>query len=124
MIKFILNPQNQAFEYEDKGNFPSAPAAFELPEVSGPVEFLGGQVASKVFGHAAETVRPLYEDPQANTVSAPFFAELDLVEASKKDPNKAWDDAVLRALDKTETLPRDVDGRVPPSLTIGFRPQD
>ncbi len=38
--------------------------------------------------------------------------------------NKAWDDAVLRALDKTETLPRDVDGRVPPSLTIGFRPQD
>ncbi len=38
--------------------------------------------------------------------------------------NKAWDDAVLRALDKTETLPRDVDGRVPSSLTIGFRPQD
>ena len=38
--------------------------------------------------------------------------------------NKAWDDAVLRALDKTETLPRGVDGRVPPSLTIGFRPQD
>ena len=38
--------------------------------------------------------------------------------------NKAWDDAVLRALDKTETLPRDVDGRVPASLTIGFRPQD
>ena len=25
--------------------------------------------------------------------------------------NKAWDDAVLRALEKTETLPRDVDGR-------------
>ena len=38
--------------------------------------------------------------------------------------NKAWDDAVLRALDKTETLPRDVDGRVPASLTIVFRPQD
>src|SRR6218665_1415683 len=38
--------------------------------------------------------------------------------------SKAWDDAVLRALDKTETLPRDVDGRVPPSLVIGFRPQD
>ncbi|MCW5236835.1 cell envelope integrity protein TolA [Verminephrobacter eiseniae] len=38
--------------------------------------------------------------------------------------SKAWDDAVLRALDKTETLPRDVDGRVPPSLVIEFRPQD
>ncbi|TXD12883.1 cell envelope integrity protein TolA [Extensimonas vulgaris] len=38
--------------------------------------------------------------------------------------NKAWDDAVLRALQKTETLPRDIDGRVPPSLVIVFRPKD
>ena len=38
--------------------------------------------------------------------------------------NKAWDDAVLRALQKTETLPRDVDGRVPATLEIGFRPRD
>jgi colicin import membrane protein len=38
--------------------------------------------------------------------------------------NKAWDEAVLRALDKTEALPRDVDGRVPSTLEIGFRPQD
>ena len=38
--------------------------------------------------------------------------------------NKAWDDAVVRALQKTESLPRDVDGRVPSSLVIGFRPKD
>lgn len=37
---------------------------------------------------------------------------------------KAWDDAVLAAIDKTEVLPRDVDGRVPPVLIIGFRPRD
>jgi colicin import membrane protein len=36
---------------------------------------------------------------------------------------KAWDDAVLRALDKTEVLPRDVDGRVPSSVIIDFRPR-
>lgn len=36
----------------------------------------------------------------------------------------AWDEAVLKAIDKTETLPRDVDGRVPPSLVISFRPKD
>jgi colicin import membrane protein len=35
-----------------------------------------------------------------------------------------WDEAVLKAIDKTEVLPRDVDGRVPPSLVIGFRPKD
>ena len=33
-------------------------------------------------------------------------------------------DMVVRALDKTETLPRDTDGRVPPALIIGFRPKD
>ena len=36
----------------------------------------------------------------------------------------AWDEAVLKAIDKTETLPRDIDGRVPPSLVISFRPKD
>ena len=36
----------------------------------------------------------------------------------------AWNEAVLKAIDKTEVLPRDVDGRVPPSLVISFRPKD
>jgi colicin import membrane protein len=36
----------------------------------------------------------------------------------------AWDEAVLRAIDRTEVLPRDVDGRVPPSLEIQFRPRE
>ncbi|WP_119288330.1 cell envelope integrity protein TolA [Azohydromonas sediminis] len=36
----------------------------------------------------------------------------------------AWDDAVLRAIDRTAVLPRDVDGRVPPSIVIVFRPRD
>ena len=37
---------------------------------------------------------------------------------------KSWDEAVLRAIDKTGKLPRDVDGRVPSSLEIRFRPKD
>jgi colicin import membrane protein len=37
---------------------------------------------------------------------------------------KAWDEAVLRAIDKTEVLPRDTDGRVPSPLLISFRPKD
>lgn len=68
-----------------------------MPEVAGPVEFLGGQVAAEVFGHAAETILPRFQDPQESTVNAPFYAEIDLVEASGKDPQKAWDDAVTAA---------------------------
>ena len=37
---------------------------------------------------------------------------------------KSWDDAVLNAIDKTEVLPKDTDGRVPTALIISFRPKD
>jgi colicin import membrane protein len=43
---------------------------------------------------------------------------------AKSSGSKSWDEAVLRAIDKTETLPRDVDGRVPAFLSITFRPKD
>ena len=40
----------------------------------------------------------------------------------KSSGNKEWDEAVLRAIDKTQAMPRDTDGRVPGSLLISFRP--
>ncbi len=40
----------------------------------------------------------------------------------KKSGNDDWDNAVLRAIDRTAELPRDVDGRVPPVLVITFTP--
>ena len=43
---------------------------------------------------------------------------------TKSSGVKAWDDAVLRAIDKTEVLPRDTDGRVPPVIEIDFKPYD
>jgi len=41
----------------------------------------------------------------------------------KSSGNKDWDEAVLRAIDRTAELPRDTDGRVPPVLVITFTPQ-
>ncbi len=43
---------------------------------------------------------------------------------TKSSGVKSWDEAVLGAIDKTEVLPRDVDGKVPSSLVISFRPRD
>lgn len=40
----------------------------------------------------------------------------------KSSGDTRLDDAVLRAIDKTEMLPRDTDGTVPPSGVIVFRP--
>ena len=42
----------------------------------------------------------------------------------KSSGHKEWDDAVLRAIDRTGTLPRDVDGRVPATIIVAFRPQE
>jgi colicin import membrane protein len=38
--------------------------------------------------------------------------------------SKLWDETVLRAIDKTGELPKDKDGRVPPTIVIEFRPRD
>ena len=36
---------------------------------------------------------------------------------------KSWDDAVIRALEKTESLPPDTDGRYPSPVIIEFKPK-
>ena len=41
---------------------------------------------------------------------------------TKSSGVKSWDDAVLRAIEKTEVLPRDLDGRVPSPMIIALKP--
>lgn len=43
---------------------------------------------------------------------------------SKSSGVKSWDTAVLNAIDKTEVLPVDVDGRVQAEMVISFRSKD
>ncbi|MFN3298332.1 TonB family protein [Caldimonas sp.] len=42
----------------------------------------------------------------------------------KSSGHPEWDQAVLRAIERTETLPRDDNGRVPSPILITFRPKD
>lgn len=42
----------------------------------------------------------------------------------KSSGDADWDRAVLRAIDRAETLPRDTDGRVPPVIILTFRPRE
>lgn len=43
---------------------------------------------------------------------------------TKRSGVPEWDDAVLRAIERTEVLPRDENGKVPPAMTIVYRPRD
>ena len=93
-------------------------------ETRGPSGGYGGKVAAKV---KPNIVFPDQVDgnPRAEVeVRAAPDGTIVGTRITHSSGNKAWDDAVIRALQRTETLPRDVDGRVPSSLVIGFRPKD
>jgi colicin import membrane protein len=90
----------------------------------GPTAGYGGRVVGKIRPNIVYT-GTLATNPEAvvevRTAPDGTIVSRKLVKSSG---TKSWDDAVLKAIDKSETLPRDVDGRVPPVLEISFRPRD
>ena len=91
---------------------------------AGPSAEYGARVRARVFPNIT------YLDP--NSIGGNPAAEVQvralpdgtIVDRHLSKPSgvPSWDDAVLRAIDKTQVLPRDVDGRVPSPITIVFTP--
>ena len=91
---------------------------------SGPSEAYGGRVAARVKPNIVfneEVTGNPRAEVEVRTAPDGTIIGQRIVKSSGV---RGWDDAVLKAVIKTEALPRDVDGRVPPSLIIGFRPKD
>lgn len=102
----------------------AADAKGSAQKASGPSASYGGKVRAKVKPNIVFT-----EDIPGNPVAeVEVRTTLDGTITSqrlvKSSGNKAWDDAVIKAIIRTESLPRDVDGRVPTPLIIEFRPKD
>ncbi|WP_128376206.1 extracellular solute-binding protein [Streptomyces cavernae] len=97
VVKWILSPENQARGFADAALFPTSPAAYKLPELTGGDAFFGGQKTIDIFGPAAEKIPAAYEAPADAAVSAPYYSELTAIEAKGKDPEAAWKDAVSQA---------------------------
>jgi colicin import membrane protein len=97
-------------------------AAGTAPRTSGPSASYAGRIKARIKPNIVLT----------GSVSGNPLASVDLRLAPdgtivgrklvKSSGSPVWDETVLRAIDKTEVLPRDVDGRVPASMTIDFRP--
>jgi colicin import membrane protein len=90
----------------------------------GPSASYGGKVRAKVVPNIVFT-----EDINGNpTAEVEVRTTLDGTVVSqrlvKSSGNKAWDDAVIKAIIRTGTMPRDVDGRVPTPMILEFRPKD
>ena len=91
---------------------------------AGPSDSYGGRIVARVKPNIVFTDN-VSGNPQTEVeVRAAPDGTIVGARIVKASGVKAWDDAVLKALEKTQTLPRDVDGRVPPSLMLVFRPRD
>lgn len=102
----------------------SADATGTAARSSGPSDSYGGRIRARVRPNV------VFSDDVAGNPTAEVEVRMapDGTITSrrivKSSGARAWDEAVLRALDKTEVLPRDVDGRVHSPLLIAFKFRD
>jgi colicin import membrane protein len=89
---------------------------------SGPSASYAGRIKARIKPNIVLTA-PVAGNPSA-TVEVNVAPDGTIVgrKLVTSSGSPVWDETVLRAIDKTEVLPKDVDGRVPPTMTIAFRP--
>ena len=93
-------------------------------QTSGPSEGYAGRIKARIKPNIVLTAS-VSGNPLA-TVEVRLAPDGTIVSRrlTRSSGSAAWDETVLRAIDKTEVLPKDVDGRVPASISIDFRPQE
>ncbi|WBQ07698.1 ABC transporter substrate-binding protein [Kribbella sp. CA-293567] len=94
VIKYMLSADNQAKAFADAQIFPSAPAAYDKPQLKAADPFFGGQAPIEVFGPAAKNIPVAYEAPLDAAIAV---HGIKLVQAGKKTSDAAWAEAVAKA---------------------------
>ncbi|MFG1608708.1 ABC transporter substrate-binding protein [Actinoplanes sp. NPDC049265] len=94
VIRWLLSPANQAKMFAGAKLFPSAPAAFQMPELLAPDPFFGGQRTTPVFAASAAKARLSYEAPSDAAIEQVFITQLQQLESGAKTPAAAYRDAV------------------------------
>jgi colicin import membrane protein len=109
---------------KEAGNSDDPAAAGNAARTSGPSAGYAGRIKARIKPNIVLTA-PLDGNPSA-TVEVRVAPDGTIVgrKLVTSSGSPLWDETVLRAIDKTEVLPKDVDGRVPPTITIAFRPRE
>jgi colicin import membrane protein len=91
---------------------------------SGPSGSYAGKVRAKVKPNIVFT-ETISGNPTAEVeVRTTLDGSISSQRLIKSSGNKAWDDAVMKAIVRTRSMPRDIDGRVPSPMILEFRPND
>lgn len=103
----------------------SADAKGSAPKSSGPSASYGGKVRAAVKPNVVFT-DSIAGNPTAEVeVRTSLDGTIVSQRLIKSSGNKAWDEAVIKAVIRTGTIPKDVDGRIPyTTLTLEMRPRD
>lgn len=92
---------------------------------SGPSDSYGGRIRARVKPNITFDPSSVSGNPAAEVeVRCAPDGTIVSRKLTKSSGNPAWDNAVLKAIDKTEILPRDTDGRVHSPLLLVFKPND
>ncbi len=119
-----LRQQNIARMMGMAGGTGAPDAKGTAAQASGPSDSYAGRVRARIKPNVVFTEQ-IEDNPVAEVeVRASLDGTIISQRLIKSSGNKAWDDAVIKAIIRTEVLPRDVDGRVPTPLIISFRPRD
>jgi TonB family protein len=96
----------------------------------------GGKPSDSYLGRLSARVKPniTFSDSLLLSIRGNPAAEVEVIvspsgqiigmKLTKSSGSTAWDQAVLKAIEKTETLPRDENGKIPPKIPFVFRPRE
>ena len=100
-------------------------ATGDAMRASGPSASYGGRIIARVKPNIVFNPDDVSGNPVAEVeVRTAPDGKIMSRKLIKSSGNKAWDEAVIKALDKTDTLPRDTDGTIPSMMVLGFKPRD
>jgi colicin import membrane protein len=100
-------------------------ATGDAMRASGPSASYGGRIIARVKPNIVFNPDDVSGNPVAEVeVRTAPDGKIMSRKLIKSSGNKAWDEAVIKALDKTDTLPRDTDGTIPTMMVLGFKPRD
>ena len=102
------------------GNASSSTADGKAARDMAPSADLAGRIRAKVKANIIDT-SAIQGNPVAEVeVQCSPDGTITNRRIAKSSGNPAWDETVLRALDKTRSLPREADGRIPAAMILVF----
>jgi colicin import membrane protein len=103
----------------------TTPGTGTAAESAGPSAGYAGRVSARIKANTRGYSGPVTGVPAAEVLlNVAPDGRIISRRVVKSSGVEAWDRAVLDAIDRTEVLPRDVDGRVPPQFLFLHKPDD